>query len=267
MNVPLSTCVTKFRFNENARVCECPRPAVISGTSKSRSCPVLFIVWWDKLIAESFHIKDRFSGVCTSLKPWRNFALFVCFSIHASILGAFAKLLKATISCVMSVCQSIRRCAWNLAPTKHNFMKLNMSIFFENMTKNSNFIKIWQEYRVFDIHWSVHRRWFSRNTSKMQLCNRIYYSKVYWRLNMFRAAHRSSSGALNCVFRLWFIYPCSDRQLLRLNGVIEFIILKFIEGSTCFERQAAHHQELWTVFSGSGLYIHVVTGSCQDWMG
>ena len=27
-------------------------------------------------------------------------------------------------------------------------------------------------------------------------CNRIYYSKVYGRLNMFRGAHRSSSGAL-----------------------------------------------------------------------
>jgi hypothetical protein len=33
-------------------------------------------------------------------------------------------------------------------------------------------------------------------TNKMQPCNRIYYSTVYWRLNMFRAAYRSSSGAL-----------------------------------------------------------------------
>ena len=30
----------------------------------------------------------------------------------------------------------------------------------------------------------------------MQLCNRIYYSTVHWRLNVFRAAYRSSSGAL-----------------------------------------------------------------------
>jgi len=50
--------------------------------------------------------------------------------------------------------------------------------------------------------------WVSRNTNKMQLCNRIYYFQVYWRLNMFRAAHRSSSGALNCICSLWFIY-CS----------------------------------------------------------
>ena len=69
-----------------------------------------------------------------------------------------------------------------------------------------------------DIHGSVHRGWFSRNTNKMQLCNRIYYSKVYWRFNMFRAAHRSSSGALNFVCSLWFIYPCGDRPLPRLSG-------------------------------------------------
>ena len=30
----------------------------------------------------------------------------------------------------------------------------------------------------------------------MQPCNRIYQSTVHWRLNMFRAAYRSSSGAL-----------------------------------------------------------------------
>ena len=53
----------------------------------------------------------------------------------------------------------------------------------------------------------------SRNTNKMQLCNRIYYSKVYLRPNMFRAAHRSSSEALNCICSLWFIYPCGDQPL------------------------------------------------------
>jgi hypothetical protein len=30
----------------------------------------------------------------------------------------------------------------------------------------------------------------------------------------------------------------------RCNLVIEFIIPKFVEGSTCFERHTAHHQEL-----------------------
>ena len=35
---------------------------------------------------------------------------------------------------------------------------------------------------------------------------------------MFRAAHRSSSGALNCVCSFWFIYPCGYRPLPRLSG-------------------------------------------------
>jgi hypothetical protein len=48
----------------------------------------------------------------------------------------------------------------------------------------------------------------------MQLCDRIYYSKVF-------------------------------------------------EGSTCFERHTVHHQKLYTVFTASGLYAHMVTGLCQ----
>jgi len=36
-------------------------------------------------------------------------------------------------------------------------------------------------------------------TNKMHSCNRIYYSTVHWRLNMFRAAYRSSSGALSVI--------------------------------------------------------------------
>jgi len=51
----------------------------------------------------------------------------------------------------------------------------------------------------------------------MQPCNRIYYSKIYWRLNMFRAAYRSLSGAQNCICNLWFIYTCGDRPLSRLG--------------------------------------------------
>jgi len=52
----------------------------------------------------------------------------------------------------------------------------------------------------------------------MQPCNRIYYFKIYWRLNMFRAAYRLSSGASNCICSLWFIYTCADRPLSRLGG-------------------------------------------------
>jgi len=75
-----------------------------------------------------------------------------------------------------------------------------------------------QKSAKFDTHGSVHRRLLSRNTNKMQLCNRIYYSEAFWRLNMFRAAHRSSSGALNCICSHWFICPYDDWPLPRLSG-------------------------------------------------
>jgi hypothetical protein len=55
-------------------------------------------------------------------------------------------------------------------------------------------------------------------TNKMQTCNRIYYSKIYWKLNMFPAAYRSSSGAPNCICSLWFIYSCGDRPVSMLSG-------------------------------------------------
>jgi len=35
---------------------------------------------------------------------------------------------------------------------------------------------------------------------------------------MFRAEHRSSSGALNCICSLWFMYPCGDRLLSSPSG-------------------------------------------------
>jgi hypothetical protein len=49
----------------------------------------------------------------------------------------------------------------------------------------------------------------------------------------------------------------------RCSFVIEFIIPKFIEGSTRFEWHTAHHQELYTIFGASGLYTHAVTGRYQ----
>jgi hypothetical protein len=48
--------------------------------------------------------------------------------------------------------------------------------------------------------------------------------------------------------------------------VIEFIVPKFIECSTCFERHTAHHQKLQTVFAASDLYIHVVSGRYPGWV-
>jgi hypothetical protein len=62
----------------------------------------------------------------------------------------------------------------------------------------------------------------------MQLCNRIYYSKVFWRLNMFREAHRSSSGAPNCICSFWFIRPYGDRPLPRQSCILLVFLLSFL---------------------------------------
>jgi hypothetical protein len=82
--------------------------------------------------------------------------------------------------------------------------------------------------------------------SKMQPCNRIYYSTVHWRLNMFRAANRSSSGAL-IVFATSGLHThvmTGRRQVWVGTWASLFIITTFIEGWKCFERHTAHHQEL-----------------------
>ena len=92
------------------------------------------------------------------------------------------------------------------------FFLVYVKAIFQGDDTSKNFYEI-SISNLFDIHGSVHRRLFDRNTNKMQLCNTIYYSEVYGRLNMFRAAHRLSSGALNCICILWFIYPCGDRSL------------------------------------------------------
>jgi len=53
-----------------------------------------------------------------------------------NFLGAFAKLRIATISFVISVCPSERLPAWNnSASTGRVFLKFNIRVFFENMSR------------------------------------------------------------------------------------------------------------------------------------
>ena len=61
-------------------------------------------------------------------------------------LGAFAKLRKATVSFVMSVCPSVLPSAWNnSASTGRIFMKFYIRASFENLSTESSFVEIWQE--------------------------------------------------------------------------------------------------------------------------
>ena len=62
-------------------------------------------------------------------------------------------------------------------------------------------------------------------------------------------ARSLTSFCLTTVIFFIFMDPCivdddSVEIPTRCSFVIEFIIPKFIEGSTCFERHTAHHQEL-----------------------
>jgi len=64
---------------------------------------------------------------------------------------------------------------------------------------------------------------------------------------MFRATHRSSSGAQNCTCSLWFTYNNRLNYLERTNKMRPCIRIHYSNVSycpTCFERHIAHHQEL-----------------------
>ena len=58
----------------------------------------------------------------------------------------------------------------------------------------------------------------------------------------------SVEGTSKLHFLFILLDPCIAHYSVeiptRYSFVIEFVIPKFIEGSTCFERHTAHHQEL-----------------------
>jgi hypothetical protein len=79
------------------------------------------------------------------------------------------------------------------------------------------------------------------DTPNCVLEDRVQYSTVLIP-NVFCDDHLQ---IINCMI---FMDPCivddSVEIPIRCSFVIEFIISKFIESSTCFERHTAHHQEL-----------------------
>jgi len=69
-------------------------------------------------------------------------------------LDAFAKLPKAAISYVISVCPSHRPSAWNnWDPTGRIFLKFNISVFLENLLKNLKFHQ--NPTRITDIYMEI----------------------------------------------------------------------------------------------------------------
>jgi hypothetical protein len=69
--------------------------------------------------------------------------------IFVAILGAFTKLRRGAFTFLMPVSQSVCAPTWHVSsPIGRIFMKLDIGVFFENMSRNSIFIKIRQEQRV-----------------------------------------------------------------------------------------------------------------------
>ena len=90
----------------------------------------------------------------------------------------------------------------------------------------------------------------------MQPCNRIYYSTVHWRLNMFRAAYRSSSGALT-------VFAASGLHKHVVTGRSQvWVGTQFWVHWRLNMFRAAYSSSsgALTVFAASGLHTHVVTG-------
>ena len=50
-----------------------------------------------------------------------------------------------------------------------------------------------------------------------------------------------------------------SRNSNKMQLLIEFIIPKFIEGSTCFKRHTVHNQQLETVYAASGFSYSALT--------
>jgi len=75
----------------------------------------------------------------------------------------------------------------------------------------------------------------------MQTCNTIYYSTVHWRLNMFRAAYRSSLGALTVFAALvkseWERLSGNSvptQTWLRLQIQLELLMMSGMPLETCW---------------------------------
>jgi len=114
------------------------RPCHLEGRRKlGRPTPVfLCIVLWYN------YTTSGFDKTCSRMPQMFSEHLSV---FHESSLGAFAKLRKTAISFVMSVPPSVRPRGIARLPPDGLSRYFIFEYFQNNLSKNSNFIKIWQE--------------------------------------------------------------------------------------------------------------------------
>jgi hypothetical protein len=102
----------------------------------------------------------------------------------------------------------------------------------------------------------------------MHPCIRIHYSTVHWRLNIFRAIYRSSSGALT-------FFAASSLHTHVVTGRSQVWVgtgLRIYYSTVHWRLNMfrAAYRSLsggLTVFAASGLQTPVVTGRSQVWVG
>jgi len=90
------------------------------------------------------------------------------------------------------------------------------------------------------IHWSG--KWLSDHAREG-----VHYMVVFhraWSTVFHNCPKKEQCEGRNLIFMDPCIVVWLSRNTKKMQLVIEFIIPKFIEGSTCSERHTAHHQEL-----------------------
>jgi hypothetical protein len=86
---------------------------------------------------------------------------------------------------------------------------------------------------------------------KLQPCNRIYYSTVHWRLNMFRAAYRSSSGALT-VFAASGLHTYVNQ---RLQIQLELLMMSGMPLETCWAFNERRNNKFYYKVASCWLFL------------
>jgi hypothetical protein len=95
----------------------------------------IIMIWTDALVSLKV---TSLKKICIYFSCFQNFRKNV---ISCRSLGAFAKLLKATVSFVMSVCLSVRLSAWNnSASTGRILMTRDIWALLENLSRKFKFL-------------------------------------------------------------------------------------------------------------------------------
>jgi len=91
---------------------------------------------WQAVLGSAYH--QQYESVTIKMLYFVGAQRGQKLTLTYRFLGAFAKLRKATISCVVSV--SVRPSVWkNSAPSRRIFMKIDISVFFESLSRKFNF--------------------------------------------------------------------------------------------------------------------------------